>query len=61
MSGDQDRTDHWGVDESYLDSEDRPQRIPEEVRARLRELVGPAPEDQEQVVPLVVRVGDRTA
>ena len=53
-------TDAWGVEESYRDSADRPVPIPDAVRRRLRELVGPAPEDLEQVAPLVVRVGDRT-
>ncbi|MBA2414397.1 MAG: 4-alpha-glucanotransferase [Geodermatophilaceae bacterium] len=52
-------TDAWGVDGSYVDSDDRLQRIPDNVVRRLRELVGRPPEDLDARAPLVLRVGEQ--
>jgi len=53
-------TDQWGVEESYMDSDGRRQRVSDVVVRRLRETVGRSPDDIDQRAPLVLRLGSET-
>ena len=52
-----DRTDAWGVQQVYLDTDDEPQRSPDATVDVLRRVIGEPPADLEERAPLVTRPG----
>lgn len=51
--------DRFGLQQDWVDADDRPQRVADETIARLREVVGEPPPDLDDRAPLVVRPGSR--
>lgn len=49
--------DAWGIQEQWLDSDDRPQRVAPETVARLRQVIGTPPDELESTAPVVTRPG----
>ncbi|WP_210437573.1 4-alpha-glucanotransferase [Nocardioides xinjiangensis] len=56
-NGLRDSTDAWGIQHRWLDADDVPQEVSDATVARLREVIGEAPDDLEQRAPLVTRPG----
>ncbi|WP_210443254.1 4-alpha-glucanotransferase [Nocardioides sp. SYSU D00065] len=50
-------TDAWGIQRDWVDADDVPQRVSEDTVARLREVIGEAPDDLERRAPIVSRPG----
>lgn len=53
------RTDAWGIQQDWVDADDRPHRVADATVERLREVIGTPPPDLDERRPLVVRPGAR--
>jgi 4-alpha-glucanotransferase len=51
--------DAWGIQQEWVDADDRPQRVDDATVARLREVIGEPPADLEERAPIVTRPGRR--
>ncbi|WP_122818973.1 4-alpha-glucanotransferase [Nocardioides pantholopis] len=49
--------DAWGLQQDWVDADDRPQRVPDATIERLREVIGTPPADLEDTAPIVTRPG----
>lgn len=49
--------DAWGIQQDWVDADDRPQRVDDATVARLRTLIGRPPADLEERAPIVTRPG----
>src|SRR3954464_15773726 len=49
--------DDWGIQQEWVDAQDRVHRVRQETARRLRDVIGAAPEDLDQRAPLVTRPG----
>jgi 4-alpha-glucanotransferase len=55
----QPETDAWGIQQDWIDADDRPQHTSDATVALVRSLIGTPPEDLEQTAPVVTRPGRR--
>ncbi|WP_220451214.1 4-alpha-glucanotransferase [Nocardioides dongkuii] len=53
------QADAWGLQQDWVDADDRPQRVADETIKRLREVIGRPPEDLDERRPVVTRPGRR--
>ena len=49
--------DRWGIQQEWVDSDEQPQRVPDDVVAVVRDLVGEPPADLEETAPVFARRG----
>jgi 4-alpha-glucanotransferase len=51
--------DAWGIQQDWVDADERPQRVDDATVARLREVIGRPPADLDERAPIVTRPGRR--
>src|SRR3954462_9374201 len=59
MSEQESVVDAWGIQQDWVDADERPQRVDDATVARLREVIGRPPADREERAPIVTRPGRR--